>query len=393
MPELKEKGCEITAIFCLNSSFASKGLTKAKAMLDRTKEMVDSWLCRCLNTRENLLAYFSKSEPISVEMEEFPLPPAFDVQRKKAISVLDACEEELVKTLANTKSGLEQNVKDVASLSAATEEILVQVHDIQRDISSKQSIQQTKAEFISGQSVLTGGALASHSISVVSPCEKSWLGFVTHNCSLKPPPQSKSIVGNSVTLSIVPDWIAIRKKEICDRKWHWFAQVWLEYSGEELFANEIAVLKEKKKGLKTERMQVEYSLQQMQKQMAESGKEAKQIACTLEEIHATRNFLKRAVFPIEDFQLLEESYPWNDIKDLIAAIASKNNIVTSIGPGNAAEWLQGEGSDVQHLAQQESDRCELLDVVVSEDLKVDHIAKISVSLEVTMKVVSLCQLM
>ena len=263
-----------------------------------------------------MLAYFSAMDPISFKLSEFPLPPVFDALRLKAIETLEARDKELMKTLAATKSNIDSQAAKLSGANVKREDEMVHIKTLKDTLAKKRCVQQAKAEFESGEHIFTGGSWSKKQVTLKSPSKESWLGSVKHNCSINPEIETKKIVGDTLQLEIIPDFLAFRTQEVEKKKWNWFAQVWLEYDGEKFFAKEIVVLNMEKKEVKRVIIYLDAEVQNLSREMKETSAESHEIYSSLNEIHRVRDFLKRATFPLDDLQLLATAYPLTDISKL-----------------------------------------------------------------------------
>ena len=309
--ELKKLGCEVTSIFCLNASFPRRLVSKAKHLMAHTVKMKDSWLCRCLNTRENMLAYFAALDKISFEMPLFPLPPAFEFSRKKALETLDARNIEILKTLKSTNSTITEDARQLSTFNLSIEELGTRIREVLEDLLKKKCPQRSKSEFRSGERVSEAKSLASIYVSLHSPCEKNNVISVVHNCRVQP-----KVDGPNAEINIFPDYSSTTDA----KKWNWFAILWLEFDGNSFFKEEIALLEESKMKLQAELDDMQNNASLLQFKMLETSTESTKICTSIAEIHRLRKFLKRVQYPLEDIQKLLAAQPLDDLTKLATSI-------------------------------------------------------------------------
>lgn len=272
-----------------------------------------------------MLTYFAAMDAISFKLSSFPLPPAYDALRLKAIENLEIRDKELTKTLKATKSCIEEEAQQLSLFNSNRENYTVKLRAVEEDLEKKQCVQQAKPEFRSGDRALTGGTFSAKPVSVSSPSADSWLNWTLHNCEIKPEPEVKKILGNSVQVSVVPDWFAFQEKASDNgvKKWNWFAQIWLEFDGEKHYAQDINLLKEMRTSLNAQIAQVDSAKVNLDSRMRENGEESATIDRTLNDIHRLRDFLKRATFPLAEFELLVQAYPMDDFAQLASILFDK----------------------------------------------------------------------
>ena len=260
-----------------------------------------------------MLAYFSAMAPLSFKQALFPLPPVFDTKRQTAIMTLEARDSELRKTLESTNSVLRQKAEELSHTNIKIEEKLVARKAMKQELDKKKSVQQTPPEFRSGEHIFTWGKFAKKDILLHSPSEKSRVNSITHNCTLGYKNKNKPAFSNQFELTVTPDLIAKDTKEVNQRSWNWFAQVWLEYDGMEFFQKEIAALELALETLEKEITTINAELSTLTSVMNATGDEASSISTSLNEIHRLRDFLKRKTFPLGDLEILSKACPLEDM--------------------------------------------------------------------------------
>ena len=311
----------------------TKEISKSKALLavPELLMMQNSWRTQCLKTRENMLSYFSALEPLSFKQALFPLPPVFDAKRQWAIDTLEALDVELRKTLESTKSIYRQKAEELSHANSKFEKQRVFRKELQNKLENLQEVKQTPPEFRSGEHILTGGWFTKKLINLFSPCEKSCVKFLTHNCQVSPDYESKPVFGKQFELTVTPKWLATVTKQANDEKlWNWFAQVWLEYKGSEYYQKEIADVQSELAILAKEIALSEAALDDLNKRTIAIDPELEGISSRLNNISFLRDFLKEKTFNFSSLEILSKACPLEDMQLLLSLL--KANLPHSSSP-------------------------------------------------------------
>lgn len=234
--------------------------------------------------------------------------------------------KELNDSLASTQNIYKQAADIQSTINKELEEKLVNQKHCQEDLENKQSIQQTVPFFTSGDRFFTAGSVVKRKFSLHSPYPQSYVVANIHNCKLYPDYQAELRYGSDFEISVTPNWFATVAKEVENKLWNWFAQVWLEYPGAEYHKQQITELKGKLNKIRTEIAQLQTQLEEQRSTMA-AVSSSSEICKSLHEHHILREFLQQQTFPLSDFEILCEAFPLTDTGLLLKLQEKRRQVV------------------------------------------------------------------
>lgn len=288
-------------IFCLNVLLAKHEMQIAQNILNGSPgtKQDEQWVYKCIQTRELMLKWFATNDPVKLRKCEFPLPPSCELLRSDTICKLKTSCDELEEALHKEKLDHQERARKEQSIASQLEKLSTRLAFIEQELFIKQSVQEEDRQFYSGEHSFFSPRI---NVTLKSASLQSTLGYVLHNCSLKPCPSHEEIVGTQFELTIIPDWIAIEQAVVGNQKLNWFAKVWLQYDGKDFFAREIALLNKEKETLIDDFSKLDAELEKVKQPFT------KDCSTDLLEAHSVIDFLNHHTFSAEEFRNLSEAF-------------------------------------------------------------------------------------
>lgn len=300
-------------------------ISKVKLITAHEKKMKDTWVCRCLNIRENMLSYFAAMEPINFAQSTFPLSPAFDAIRLHGVETLVARDLELLKTLKTTNSIITENARELSKLYVEVENLQVKIRKVSSDISKLERVQHSQPIFLSGESVMHAGAItSSFLVSLNAPLAKNRIVCCTHNCELvHSSDPTQEICTREVT--VTPSWIKQMVAEADHVQWEWFAHMYLEYDGKQANAQELGSAGTLLQNLNEQLEMARAKAISLSEQMKTISPESKTIHESLREMHLLREFLQKESYLLPELAAIVAAFPFEDYGKLSAIMQTMNS--------------------------------------------------------------------
>jgi len=322
-------GHNIDVIEVLEPVISENDLAISLQLLDTSKPNAKYWNslpCHSLTVRERLIQQFQQRRSVDMRLHNFALPPQFRAQQQSQTATLRSALFEKQKTLKDEQSAHASLLKTIDSLKDEMTKAETKVKVARNQIHQKSGRKQLQSKFKWGNSRFNLGILSSllgldasptiPNISFPIPPDLKTkkdlmkLACLSHNASFR---RNIAMENDSeLVADFVPDWFSLRTRDSKDdigltAAHNWWLRVWIEFNGDDVYADDIKVLNE------TVNSELE-SIRQLSTTISAKNSEAQirggvmqEHAERISEIEKQLDLLRKQFYALEEVEKLKEA--------------------------------------------------------------------------------------